>query len=84
MMPRQGLSLVIIPQQRRVENLGYVAKPWDLVGTRTAREELAGARPEGFLEGEEAETLNESAFDLAVVDGGVDGLGDVLGRVLAY
>jgi hypothetical protein len=34
--------------------------------------------PEGFFDGEEALALDECAFDLAVVDGGVDGVADVL------
>ena len=78
MVPRQRFPIVVVSQQRRVEDLRYVTKTRDLVRTRTAREEVAFARPEGFFQCEEAETLDEGAFDLAVVDGWVDGLTDVL------
>jgi hypothetical protein len=39
---------------------------------------LAALGPEGFFDGEEALALDEGAFDLAVVDGGVDGVADIL------
>lgn len=38
---------------------------------------MTGLRPEGFFDGEESLSLYEGAFDLAVVDGGVDGAPDV-------
>ena len=65
-------------EQAHVEDLGDVAEAGDLVGSRPAREELArGAVPEAFFRGEEALALDEGAFDLAVVDGRVDGAADV-------
>jgi hypothetical protein len=78
MVPGQWVPVVVVAQQRRVEDLRDVAEAGDLVSARPAREELAVARPEGFFEGEEALALDEGAFDLAVVDGGVDGVADVL------
>ena len=79
MIPRQRIAVIVVPQQRGVEDLRDVAEPRDLVGSGSAGEELAVARPEGFFESEEALALDEGAFDLPVVDGGVDGVADVLG-----
>ncbi len=46
---------------------------------------MAGApQPEGFLDGEEAHALDEGAFDLAVVDGRIDGAADVHEHVGAH
>jgi hypothetical protein len=45
---------------------------------------LAGSGPEGFFEGEKAETLDECTLDLTVVDGWVDRLTYVLHVVLAF
>jgi hypothetical protein len=78
MMPRQWLAVKIVAQQRDVEDLGYVCEARDLVGTGPLCVELAGGRPEGFFDREEALALDESAFYLAVVDGGVDGVAYVL------
>lgn len=61
----------------------YVSEARDFVGSWSAGEELAVAGPEGFFEGEETLALDEGAFDLAVVDGGVDGVADVLFHALA-
>lgn len=60
-----------------VELLRDVGEARDLVRAGPARGELPGARPEGFLDGEEALALHERAFDLPVVDGRVDGAADV-------
>lgn len=64
-------------QEINVELLWDIREARDLVGAGPAREELPGLGPEGFFHGEEAQTLDEGAFDLAVVDGGVDGAADV-------
>lgn len=58
--------------------MGDVPEAGDLVCAWAAGEELTGVPlPEGFFDGEEALSLDESAFDLAVVDGRVDGASDV-------
>ena len=63
-----------------VELLRDVAEAGDFIRAGAAGEELAaGAVPEAFFGGEEADALDEGAFDLAVVDGGVDGAADILG-----
>jgi hypothetical protein len=78
MIPRQGVPVVVVAQHARVEDLRDVAEAGDFVGSRAAGEELAALGPEGFFDGEEALALDEGAFDLAVVDGGVDGVADIL------
>ena len=73
MIPAQRVTLVIITQHASVENLRDIREAWYFVGSGPAGEEGAGAGcPEGFFDGEEAEALEEGAFDLAVVYGGVD------------
>jgi hypothetical protein len=49
MVPGQWVPVVVVAQQRRVEDLRDVAEAGDLVSARPAREELAVARPEGFF-----------------------------------
>lgn len=78
MVPTQRLAVVVVSEQRGVEDLWDVGEAGDFVGSRAAGKELAVARPEGFFKSEEALALDEGAFDLAVVDGGVDGVADVL------
>jgi hypothetical protein len=78
MVPRQRFAPLVVLQHRRVEDLWYAAKARDLVGAWATRGELATARPEGFFGREEADALDEGAFDLAVVDGGVDGITNIL------
>lgn len=58
--------------------LGDIAEAWYFVGSRATGVQLARLGPESFFKGEEAETLDEGAFDLAVVYGGIDGLAYVL------
>lgn len=73
MIPIQRLPVVVIAQHARVEDLRDIAETGDFVGSGAAGEEVAGAGvPEGFFGCEEAETLEEGAFDLAIVYGGVD------------
>ncbi len=61
-----------------VELLGDVAEAGDFVCSRPfGKQGARGAVPEAFLRGEEALTLHEGAFDLAVVDGRVDAAADV-------
>lgn len=79
MIPGKRVAVIIIAQHGGVEDLGDIGEAWYFVGSGAAGYE--GARvggPEGFFEGEEAEALEEGAFDLAVVDGGVDGVAYVL------
>lgn len=78
MVPVELVALVVVAEHGGVEDLGDVGEAGDLVGAGPLGEELAVARPEGFFEGEEALALDEGAFDLAVVDGGVDGVSGVL------
>jgi hypothetical protein len=77
-VPSQGVAVVVVAQHACVEGLWDVAEAGDLVGAGPAGEELTRLGPEGFFEGEEAEALDEGAFDLAVVDGRVDRIADVL------
>jgi hypothetical protein len=58
--------------------LRNVAEAGDLVGPRAAREELSVASPECFFDGEETLALDECAFYLAVIDGWVDRVTNVL------
>lgn len=81
MVPRQGFTVVVVAEQARVEDLRNIAEARDLVCAGPAGEELAGASPERFFDGEEALALDEGAFDLAVIDCGVDRVADVLGMM---
>ena len=78
MVPVQLIAFVVVAQHGGVEDLRDVAEAGDFVGARTLGEELAVSLPEGFFECEEALALDEGAFDLAVVYGGVYGVACVL------
>ena len=60
-----------------VEFLRYITESGDLIGSWPSCSKLARLCPERFFHGEETETLDEGAFDLAVVNSGVDRTTDV-------
>ena len=64
-------------EQTDVEYLPDIRKSSDLVGSGPTGEELAILLLQCFLYREEALALDEGAFDLAVVDGGIDRAADV-------
>lgn len=78
MIPRKRSAFVVVAQHTSVEDLWDVTKTWYFVGSGPTGEELSGSGPESFFHGEETLTLNEGAFNLAVVDGRVDRIADVL------
>jgi hypothetical protein len=67
-----------VAQHTRVEDLRDIAEARNLVRAGTTGVELAIAGPERLFEGEETLALQESAFDLAVIDGGIDGVAYIL------
>jgi hypothetical protein len=66
-------------EHANVEDLRDVSETRDLIVARPASEDLTVAtKPERFLSREKTLALDKRSFDLAVIDGGVDGAADIL------